>query len=294
MLYAVICILPGGFPIVRFVYIGKIKLVKVKMTQTYPKISIVTPSYNQAKFLDDAIKSVIDQGYPNFEHIIFDNCSTDGTTELLKKYPHLIWISERDQGQSDALNKGLRRATGEFVGWLNADDRYLPDCFYSVTKTLQAHPECDILYGDYRWVDKNGDLIKLRREIDFDLFIFKYLHVTYIPSTATFFRRDIFKENNFLNTDYKLANDFELFLRLALKGYHFNHLGLFLADYRWHPESKSELNKNRQIKEKEKALFSHDKVMQKVFQPFRPSVRFLFMLAARLKRAYIKTVNYLI
>lgn len=264
------------------------------MTQSYPKISIVTPSYNQAKFLDEAIKSVIDQDYPNFEHIIFDNCSTDGTIDILKKYPHLIWVSEPDRGQSDALNKGFKRVSGEFVGWLNADDRYLPNCFYSVIKTFKEHLECDVLYGDFRWVDEKGNLIKLRREIDFDLFIFKYLHVTYIPSTATFFKRNIFEENNFLDTNYKLANDFELFLRLALKGYQFVHLGSFLADFRWHPKSKSELNKNRQIMEKEKALLSHDIVMQKVYQPIRPVVRFLFMLAARVKRALFKTINSVI
>ena len=261
---------------------------EIKMTQAYTKISIVTPSYNQAKFLDQAIRSVIDQNYPNFEHIIFDNCSTDGTLNILKKYPHLIWISEPDQGQSDALNKGFRKATGEFVGWLNADDRYLPNCFSSVIKTLQGHSECDVLYGDYRWIDEKGDLIKFRREIDFDLFIFKYLHVTYIPSTATFFKRDIFEEDNFLDTNYKLANDFELFLKLASKGYRFMHLGAFLADYRWHAESKSELNKNRQIREKEKALILHDKVMQKMYKPILPAVRFLFMLAARTKRAFLK------
>ena len=263
------------------------------MIQIYPKISIVTPSYNQAKFLEQAIRSVIDQNYPNFEHIIFDNCSTDGSVDILKKYPHLIWISEPDQGQSDALNKGFRKASGEFVGWLNADDRYMPNCFYSVVRTFEDRPGYDLLYGNYRWIDENGNLIKLRREIDFDLFIFKYLHVTYIPSTTTFFKRAIFDENNFLNIDYKLANDFELFLRLALKRYRFIHLGLFLADYRWHAQSKSELNKDRQIKEKEEALLLHDKAMQKVYQPIRPVVRFLFMLAARTKRALYKTINFI-
>lgn len=262
------------------------------MTQSLPKISIVTPSYNQVKFLDDAIRSVINQNYPNFEHIIFDNCSTDGSVDILKQYPHLIWVSEPDRGQSDALNKGFRIASGEFIGWLNADDRYLPNCFNSVIKTIKNLPECDILYGNYRWISENGNLIKFRREIDFDWFIFKYLHVTYIPSTATFFKRDIFKEGNFLNINYKLANDFELFLRLALKGYRFMHLDSFLADFRWHPESKSELNKNRQIKEKEEALLSHDKIMQRIYRPLRPAIRFLFMLAARSKRALFKSINF--
>lgn len=261
------------------------------MKQVYPKISIVTPSYNQAKFIEVAIKSVMEQGYSNFEHIIFDNCSTDGTVDLLKKYPHLIWVSEPDGGQSDALNKGFKAATGEFVGWLNADDRYLPGCFDSVVKTFRERPESDILYGDFRWIDEKGSLIKLRREIDFDLFTFKYLHVTYIPSTATFLKRKVFENKNFLDTDYKLANDFELFLRLALKGYKFTHLHSFLADFRWHPESKSVLNEMKQIKEKEQALFLHDKFMQKVYPSIRPAVRFLFMFLARAKRFLFKTIQ---
>lgn len=264
------------------------------MNRSYPKISIITPSFNQAKFIDEAIKSVINQNYPNFEHIIIDNCSADGTIDILKKYPHLSWISEPDKGQSDALNKGFRKATGEFIGWLNADDTYLPDCFYSIVKILEEHPESDVVYGDYRWVDQKGDLIKHRREIDFDLFIFKYLHVTYIPSTATFFRSYIFKEVNFLDVNYELANDFELFLRIALKGHRFIHMRSFLADFRWHPESKSKLYTDKQIREREKALLLHDKVIQKIYQPIRPTIRVLFMLVARVKRALLKTINLVI
>lgn len=262
-----------------------------KMTRDYPKISIVTASYNQAGFIDEAIKSVVNQNYPNFEHIIFDNCSTDGTIDILTKYRHIIWSSEPDNGQSDALNKGFRKATGEIIGWLNADDLYLPNCFYSVANSFKEHPESDVLYGDFRWIGPEGRLIKPRREIDFDLFIFKYLHVTYIPSTATFFRRKVFQDNNFLGVNYKLANDFEFFLRLALKNYRFIHLRSFLADFRWHPESKSNLNKNKQIREKEEALLQHDQVMQKIYQPLRPAVRILFMLAARGKRVLLKVIG---
>jgi GT2 family glycosyltransferase len=104
-------------------------------------------------------------------------------------------------------------------------------------------------------------------------------------------KRKVFEDKNFLDTDYKLANDFELFLRLALKGYRFTHLRSFLADFRWHSESKSELNKNKQIEEKEIALLLHDKFMQKVYPPICPAVRFLFMLLARAKRFLFKTIQ---
>ncbi len=106
------------------------------MEQSYPKISIVTPSYNSAEFIEDCIQSVLKQNYPNFEHIIIDGGSTDGTVEILKKYPHLKWISEPDEGQSDALNKGFKKAEGDIIGWLNSDDVYLPGTFNKVADIL--------------------------------------------------------------------------------------------------------------------------------------------------------------
>ncbi len=156
------------------------------MDRTYPKISIVTPSFNQGKFIDSAIQSVLQQNYSNFEHIILDNCSTDRTVEILQQYPHLIWQSKPDRGQSDALNQGFRMATGDIIGWLNADDLYLPECFNKIASSFASCPESDVAYGDYRWIDEQGNIIQFRKELDFDFFILKYLHVLYIPSTSTF------------------------------------------------------------------------------------------------------------
>ena len=104
------------------------------MKAQWPKISILTPSYNQGKYIEQAIASVIDQRYPHFEHIIIDGGSEDNTLSLLKKYPHLKWISEKDRGQSDALNKALGMATGELVGWLNSDDYYAKETFERVRR----------------------------------------------------------------------------------------------------------------------------------------------------------------
>src|ERR1700755_1492305 len=95
------------------------------------KISIITPSYNQGRFIEDAILSVLSQGYPDFEHIVIDNCSTDNTLDVLKKYPHVKWVSEPDRGQSNALNKGFGLSTGDVLGWLNCDDFYLPGAFHA-------------------------------------------------------------------------------------------------------------------------------------------------------------------
>ncbi len=257
------------------------------MDRTYPKISIVTPSFNQGKFIESAIQSVLQQNYSNFEHIILDNCSTDQTVEILQRYPHLIWKSKPDRGQSDALNQGFRLATGDIIGWLNADDLYLPECFERIAVSF-ASPQSDIVYGDYRWIDEHGKIIQLRKELDFDFFILKYLHVLYIPSTSTFFNRRIFEEENFLDHSLKYSMDYEFFLRLARKKYRFIHLNAYLADFRWHEENKSIIAYHEQNEEKQRALLRHDRLLQKTPRHIQSAVRKLLELLARGKRYLIK------
>ncbi len=258
------------------------------MARTYPKISIVTPSYNQGKFIESAIQSVLEQNYPNFEHIILDNCSTDRTVEILQKYPHLIWESKPDQGQSDALNQGFRLATGDIIGWLNADDLYLPECFEKTVKSFANFPESDIAYGDYRWIDEQGNIIQFRKEHDFDLFILKYLHVSYIIGIFTFFRRRIFEEDNFLDTSLHYSMDYEFFLRLAQKGYKFAHIDSYLTDFRWHQENKSTVAYQKQMEEKKRALIRHDNFLQKTPLHIQPIAIKSLELLARAKRYFLK------
>lgn len=258
------------------------------MNRLYPKISIVTASYNQGEFIEEAVKSVINQNYPNFEHIIFDNCSTDGTVDILKKYTHLIWTSEPDNGQSDALNKGFRLATGEFIGWLNADDLYLQGCFYSIARFFENYPKSDIVYGDYRLIDKDGALIRLRKELPFDLFMLKYLHVLCIPTASSFFRRRVFEGGNFLNIYYRYAMDYDFLLRLALRGYKFAHILQVIADFRWHAGSKSLKQKSAQKEEMERALLIHDGFLKRFHNPALGYIRGFLMFVARAKRFLLK------
>jgi glycosyltransferase involved in cell wall biosynthesis len=258
------------------------------IAQTHPKISIVTPSYNQGRFIESAIQSVLKQNYPNFEHIILDNCSTDRTVDILQQYPHLIWQSKPDRGQSDALNQGFRLATGDIIGWLNADDLYLAQCFDKITTSLASSPQSDIAYGDYRWINEEGEIIQLRKELDFDFFILKYLHVLYIPSTSTFFRRRIFEEQNFLDISLKYSMDYEFFLRLAQKQYKFIHIDSYLADFRWHQESKSSLSYQKQQEEKKMILLRYDRFLQKTPPQIQSIARNSLELLARGKRYLLK------
>jgi glycosyltransferase involved in cell wall biosynthesis len=217
----------------------------VEPNSEQPKFSIVTPSFNQSRYVEEALLSVKDQNYPRVQHIVVDGVSTDGTVEILKRYAatpgweYLRCISEPDHGQSDALNKAVRMAQGDIIGWLNSDDRYRPACFREVAMAFERYPAVDVLYGDYACIDENNRFTQVRREIEFSHFILLYHRVLYIPSTATFFRRRIFDDGNSFDVSLTNDMDYEFFLRLAQKGYCFKHLPKLLADFRWHPESKS-------------------------------------------------------
>src|SRR5271154_3223558 len=217
-----------------------------------PLISVVTPSFNQREFIGEALASVQRQNHKNCEHLVIDGMSTDGTVDLLRSLAgdkNIVWISEQDSGQSEALNKGFRRAKGEIIGWLNSDDRYRAGCFEHVVQAFEDNPEVDIIYGDYLTMDESGKVLKIRREIEFSAFILLYHRVLYIPTTATFFRRRIFDENNWLKENLQYAMDLEFFIRLSARGYRFKHLPEILAGFRIHPESKSCSFPDRQRRE---------------------------------------------
>jgi glycosyltransferase involved in cell wall biosynthesis len=201
------------------------------------KISIVTPSFNSAKFIEDCIQSVLNQNYPNFEHIIIDGGSTDGTIDILTKYPHLNWISENDKGQSDALNKGFKMASGDLIGWLNADDYYINGTFKLVRTYFLSNPKIDVLYGNCQFVDENKNFISKSKTISINKFLL--VNRFYIPSTSTFMKKNIFDQNEFINTSLHYVMDKEFFLRLVYKNKTFKRIPNVLASFRWHDANKS-------------------------------------------------------
>jgi glycosyltransferase involved in cell wall biosynthesis len=220
------------------------------------KISIVTPSLNQGRYLRESLESVRTQGYPCVEHLVLDGGSKDETVALLQscagyeEWKHLSWRSGPDGGQSEALNRGFEEATGDIVGWLNSDDRYRAGCFDHVVKAFAENPDVDVVYGDFTVMNQDGLMLRVRREIDFSRFILLYHRVSYIPTPSTFFRRRIFEDGNRLQPNLHYAMDYEFFLRLADAGYKIRHIPYVLADFRLHPESKSCSRESSQAQEK--------------------------------------------
>jgi glycosyltransferase involved in cell wall biosynthesis len=233
------------------------------------KISIVTPSLNQGGYLDEALESVRAQNCADIEHLVLDGASSDGTVALLQDktgpgWKHLHWVSERDGGCTQALNKGIRLATGEIIGWLNSDDRYRTGCLEMVAKVFEEHPDIDVVYGDFTFMDERGNHLRVRREIEFSRLVLFYHRISPIPSTATFFRRRIFDEGNFFDESLQFAMDYEFFVRLANKGYRFKHIHALLADFRLHPTSKTCTTGARQLAETHVTMQKYSPVAQAI------------------------------
>ncbi|MDA7733973.1 glycosyltransferase [Candidatus Pelagibacter sp.] len=197
-------------------FLNKLKKVKkFKNKKNYKKISIVMPSYNHAKFIERSILSVLNQNYPNTELIIVDGGSKDGTDKIIKKYQEYIslWISEKDQGQSDALNKGFKCCTGEIYGWLNSDDVYLPNAFKNANSILKKNPNKKIIFGDWISINNQDHMIDYQHAFDFNLNHFKY-EGFHINTQSMFWRRNVhnrfsgFQIDLFNTMDYQMLIEF--------------------------------------------------------------------------------------
>jgi glycosyltransferase involved in cell wall biosynthesis len=204
-----------------------------------PFFSVVTPSFNQGAFIEQTIRSVLDQNYPAFEHIVYDGGSTDQTVSVLKRYSHLQWVSEKDGGQSAALNKGFRKARGEVVAWINSDDWYEPGAFAAVAQFFSKHPDRNVVMGDCRCVDAAGKEIGIviNHERGFN-YIRAYWKSAAIPAQpAVFFRRRLLDECGLLDESLHYGMDYDLWLRFA-RNHHFYHINQLVANYRFHTAAK--------------------------------------------------------
>jgi glycosyltransferase involved in cell wall biosynthesis len=207
----------------------------------WPRVSVVTPSYNQAEYLEETIRSVLLQGYPDLEYIVVDNCSTDGSVEIIRKYE--LWLAksviEPDRGQTDAINKGWRRCGGRVFAYLNADDSYLPGAIATAAEAFCSAPEAGMVYGTAMIVDETGDDLGPWRTEPFDLKTMLTVG-NIVPQPAAFFSIDALEGVGYLDERWDMIMDYDLFIRIGSR-YKAVCLPSTLARFRAHSQNKSRL-----------------------------------------------------
>jgi len=246
----------------------------------WPKISIITPSYNQGRFIEATIRSIILQGYPNLEYFVIDGGSKDNTIDILKKYEKFItkWVSEPDKGQTHAINKGIKYATGEIIAYLNSDDLYLPESLKTAALYLTSHPDVTMVYGNILHIDKSGDIIERveNEEFDYDQLL---SWILYIPQPATFIRGRVIKEIGLFDENLNLAMDHDYWVRIGLN-HTIKHIHEYLACARMYPEIKS---KSRYLD----YIYEHTYILNKLF-----SNELATRKISSKKSQYYSSINY--
>lgn len=202
------------------------------------KISVVTPSYNQGQFIGDTINSVLSQGIPEIEYVVMDGGSTDNTIQVLKSFGSKVrWVSEKDDGQADAVNKGLNATSGEIIGWINSDDVYYPGALNEALNFFRLNPDIDVLYGKADHIDISGIPFEEypSEEWNFE----RLLRHCFICQPALFFRRRVVQQCGPLDQKLNYCMDYEYWIRLALSGVKFQYIGKKLAGSRLYNENKT-------------------------------------------------------
>jgi glycosyltransferase involved in cell wall biosynthesis len=219
------------------------------MKNSTPLVSIITPSFNQGHFIEETLLSIQNQAYKNVEHIVIDGGSKDQTILVLKKYsPSISWISEPDDGQTNAINKGLKRSHGEIIAYLNSDDLYLPETIQTIVDFFDEHPEIDMVYGDIIHIDKQSQYIETVKTgtIVFE----KYLTGgVYLPQPTVFFRRKILEKIGYFDEKLDLAMDLDYWIRIFLN-FQTAYIPVVLAKARIYPEAKSSAQGLKYLDEK--------------------------------------------
>lgn len=207
---------------------------------SWPKISIVTTSYNQGEFLERTILSILNQNYPHLEYIIIDGGSSDGSVDIIKKYEMFLhyWVSEPDKNHSQAINKGFLRSSGEILGWLNSDDTYLPNALMSIGQVFGANPKADVVYGNGYFIDIKDNFLKKYPVVPLSKMSFVYFQ-SGLFQQSTFWKRDIFFEAGKINENKNYSMDIDLFFNFIKNGARFHFINKDIGTMRLHRASKS-------------------------------------------------------
>lgn len=227
-------------------------------SKPYPKLTVVTPSYNQVEYLERTILSVLNQNYPNLEYFIIDGGSTDGSVDLIKKYESYLagWVSEKDRGQTDAINKGFRMATGDYVAFQNSDDTFAPNAFSRVADAWRQTPDTDVFFGDMYITDEQDVILEELRAPAFcvECQIYEGMQVF---NQSLFIKRDRLTQFGLLDENLRFVIDYEIVARLGVQpGMRFRHVDGFWGGFRVQPNAKSStistvgLTEHQLVKEK--------------------------------------------
>ncbi len=204
-----------------------------------PLVTIITPSFNQARFLEATIQSVLSQDYPRIEYMIVDGGSNDGSVDVIKKYESRLawWVSEKNKGQTDAINKGFAQANGEILAWINSDDTYEPGAVSAAVKYLQDHPEVGMVYGDCNFINESGRVIGKfgSAQTNYRLLRQGYAH---IPQQTMFLRADLWKQVGPLDPSFYFAMDYDLWTRIAART-EIKYVPQTWANFRLHTSGKT-------------------------------------------------------
>lgn len=221
----------------------------------YPLVSIITPSYNQGEFIKATIESVLQQDYPRIEYIVMDGGSSDNTIEILKSYGNKIqWFSGRDKGQADAVNKGIEKAKGDIIGWLNSDDTYLEDAVSTMVEYFRKHPSVDMVYGEGYYTDKEGNIID--RYLTEMFSKNRLAEQCIICQPTAFFTKDAFLRSGMLDVEHQLSMDYELWMKIAKTG-KISYIPDYIATSRMYEENKTMSRRDEVFKETCSAVKKH-------------------------------------
>ena len=221
----------------------------------WPRITIVTPSYNQGDYIEDTILSVLNQDYPNLEYIIIDGGSTDQTVDIIKKYNDRIqyWVSEKDSGQSNAINKGFLRATGEIINWLNSDDQLMPGTLHRLAGLFTEHPEVAVVHGRIEYFGETTPYYSVN--IPKKDLRTRYVSHICMPQPACFYRKKLIDEQGLLDESLHFSMDTDLFVRAGLH-YQILQVEEVFARFRLHAASKSVSSFNKRFLDDNARIFS--------------------------------------
>jgi len=274
-----------------------------------PTLSIITPSYNQAPYVEATVRSVLDQDYPQVEYVVIDGASTDGTPEVLRRLEReyggrLRWVSERDDGQADAINKGIALTSGEVIAWINSDDTYAAGALAAAAAFFAEHAEVALLYGDADFIDASGRTIARCAHVEpwsGRRSLHRLIHYSdFIVQPAAFFRRSAFAAVGGLDPSLHWSMDYDLWIKLASK-FPVAYIPRLLAHYRWFGENKSAVGGNERLAEVAQVAARHgarglpgyfrlEAVRQNLLDAAASARRGRFPAAARLAAHAVATV----